>query len=189
MSDTVVIKKYANRRLYNTETSTYVTLEDLAELLKEGRNLEVVDAKSGEDLTRQVLTQIIFEAESRGDPVLPLNFLRQIARFYDDSLQHILPQYLEMSMAQFVENKDKLKENGDKMFGPFNPFGAFEDMEKAQKMNMELLQNTFKLFNPFYAAASEQHQTAEPQQSDDKDRRIAQLEKELAELKAQMKNQ
>ena len=101
--DLIIIKKYANRRLYDTSTSSYVTLDHLSELVREGREFEVRDAKSGEDLTRQVLTQIIFENETKGEGALPLNFLRQLIGFYGGGAQAFLPSYLEMSMNSFAE--------------------------------------------------------------------------------------
>ncbi len=128
----VVIKKYANRRLYNTATSAYVTLDHLATMVKEKTDFVVYDAKSGDDITRSVLTQIIFEEESKGgQTLLPIPFLRQLISFYGDSLQGVVPQYLEMSMAQFARNQEQMRKYLQNAFG-FNPFQQFESDGQAE---------------------------------------------------------
>ena len=144
----VVVKKYANRRLYNTESSSYITLDTLAEMVREGRDFVVYDAKTGDDITRSVLTQIIFEEESKGgQTLLPIPFLRQLISFYGDSLQGIVPQYLEMSMSQFARNQEQMRDYMKNAFG-FNPFQQFESMGKQ---NMAMFENAMRLFNPFAA--------------------------------------
>jgi polyhydroxyalkanoate synthesis repressor PhaR len=144
----VVIKKYANRRLYNTATSAYVTLEHLSTMVKSKTDFVVYDAKSGEDITRPVLTQIIFEEESKGgQTLLPIPFLRQLISFYGDSLQGVVPQYLEMSMTQFARNQEQMRKYMQNAFG-FNPFQQFESMGKQ---NMAMFENAMRLFNPFAA--------------------------------------
>src|SRR4051812_33970872 len=144
----VVIKKYANRRLYNTATSSYVTLDHLSTMVKAKTDFVVYDAKSGEDITRQVLTQIIFEEESKGgQTLLPIPFLRQLISFYGDSLQGVVPQYLEMSMTQFARNQEQMRKYMQNAFG-FNPFQQFESMGKQ---NMAMFENAMRLFNPFAA--------------------------------------
>ena len=144
----VVIKKYANRRLYNTATSSYVTLEHLSTMVKGKIDFVVYDAKSGEDITRPVLTQIIFEEESKGgQTLLPIPFLRQLISFYGDSLQGVVPQYLEMSMTQFARNQEQMRKYMQNAFG-FNPFQQFESMGKQ---NMAMFENAMRLFNPFAA--------------------------------------
>src|SRR5471030_2907706 len=144
----VVIKKYANRRLYNTATSSYVTLEHLSTMVKGKIDFVVYDAKSGEDITRPVLTQIIFEEESKGgQTLLPIPFLRQLISFYGDSLQGVVPQYLEMSMTQFARNQEQMRKYMQNAFG-FNPFHQFESMGKQ---NMAMFENAMRLFNPFAA--------------------------------------
>ena len=144
----VVIKKYANRRLYNTATSAYVTLEHLSQMVKEKTDFVVYDAKTGEDITRPVLTQIIFEEESKGgQTLLPIPFLRQLISFYGDSLQGVVPQYLEMSMSQFARHQDQMRRYLQNAFG-FNPFQQFEAMGKQ---NMAMFENAMRLFNPFAA--------------------------------------
>jgi polyhydroxyalkanoate synthesis repressor PhaR len=147
----VVIKKYANRRLYNTATSAYVTLEHLSQMVKDKVDFVVYDAKSGEDITRPVLTQIIFEEESKGgQTLLPIPFLRQLISFYGDSLQGVVPQYLEMSMSQFAQNQEQMRRYLQNAFG-FNPFQQFEAMGKQ---NMAMFENAMRMFNPFGAGQS-----------------------------------
>lgn len=147
----LIIKKYANRRLYDTEKSAYVTLDDLCELVKKDREFQVVDAKSNEDLTRSVLTQIIFDQESKGYSLLPINFLRQIIKFYDDNLRSVLPSYLETTMEQFTQNQDKVRGYVDQ-FDMMAPLKQFEDIGRQ---NMELFQKSMDMWsglnpmNPF----------------------------------------
>lgn len=142
----VVIKKYANRRLYNTATSAYVTLDHLSQMVKEKTDFVVYDAKTGDDITRSVLTQIIVEEESKGgQTMLPISFLRQLISFYGDSLQSVVPQYLEMSMTQFARNQEQMRRYLQNAFG-FNPFQQFESMGKQ---NMAMFENAMRMFNPF----------------------------------------
>jgi polyhydroxyalkanoate synthesis repressor PhaR len=144
----VVIKKYANRRLYNTATSAYVTLEHLSQMVKDKTDFVVYDAKTGDEITRSVLTQIIFEEESKGgQTLLPIPFLRQLISFYGDSLQGVVPQYLEMSMSQFARNQEQMRSYLKNAFG-FNPFQQFETMGKQ---NMAMFENAMRVFNPFQA--------------------------------------
>ena len=144
----VVIKKYANRRLYNTATSAYVTLEHLSQMVKDKTDFVVYDAKTGDEITRSVLTQIIFEEESKGgQTLLPIPFLRQLISFYGDSLQGVVPQYLEMSMSQFARNQDQMRSYLRNAFG-FNPFQQFETMGKQ---NMAMFEQAMRVFNPFQA--------------------------------------
>jgi polyhydroxyalkanoate synthesis repressor PhaR len=141
-----VIKKYANRRLYNTATSTYVTLEDLARMVKEGSDFIVYDAKSGEDITRSVLTQIIFEEENKGENnLLPINFLRQLIRFYGDNMQAVVPGYLEFSLGNLMKEQDKVRKQMMESFGG----DAFKAMEEQARRNMQLFQDSLKMFTPF----------------------------------------
>jgi polyhydroxyalkanoate synthesis repressor PhaR len=153
MSDTtskakepIEIKKYANRRLYNTGTSTYVTLEDLAAMVKAGEDFIVHDAKSGEDITRSVLTQIIFEQENKeGQNLLPATFLRQLIRFYGDSMQMLVPRYLEVSIESLTREQEKFRNQMAQAFG-VSPFGALEDQVRR---NMEMFERAFAMFTPF----------------------------------------
>src|SRR5712675_939752 len=142
----VTIKKYANRRLYNTGTSTYVTLEDLATMVKAGNNFVVYDAKTGEDITRSVLAQIIFEQENKeGQSLLPITFLRQLIRFYGDSMQMLVPRYLEVSIDSLTKEQSKFREQISQAFG----MGAFGGMEDHVRRNMEMFERTFSMFAPF----------------------------------------
>ncbi|MBK67354.1 MAG: polyhydroxyalkanoate synthesis repressor PhaR [Rickettsiales bacterium] len=147
----VVIKKYANRRLYDTEKSSYVTLQDLAERVKLNEDFVVLDAKTGEDLTRSVLTQIIVEEETKGENLLPVDFLKQIIGFYGENVGNIVPQYLEHSMNVFKENQDRMSQYmNEALSKQTNALSTLEDMSKA---NMELfektMQNTASMMQPF----------------------------------------
>ena len=142
----ITIKKYANRRLYNTGTSTYVTLEDLASMVKAGEDFLVHDAKTGEDITRQVLAQIIFEQENKeGQSLLPIAFLRQLIRFYGDSMQMLVPRYLEVSIDSLTREQEKFRQHMAQAFGG-SPFGALEDQVRR---NMEMFERAFAMFMPF----------------------------------------
>jgi polyhydroxyalkanoate synthesis repressor PhaR len=142
----IKIKKYANRRLYNTATSSYVTLDHLSHMVKEGKEFLVHDAKTNEDITRSVLTQIIFEEESKGHSLLPIGFLRQIISFYGDSLQTVLPSYLEVTMSAFNKNQEQMRQYVSTTLGDIFPFKNVEDMGRQ---NLALLQRTMSMFNPF----------------------------------------
>ncbi len=146
-SEPTVIKKYANRRLYHTGTSTYVTLEDLSVMVKKGEDFTVSDAKTGEDITRSVLTQIIFELESKEgqQTMLPVNFLRQLIGFYGDQMQGLVPSYLEHSMQMFSKEQQRFREQMTKAMSG-NVLGALQDQTRT---NMEMFQKAFSLFNPF----------------------------------------
>lgn len=143
----ITIKKYANRRLYNTATSSYVTLDHLCQMVKDGVEFAVFDAKTGEDITRAVLTQIIVEEESKGGQnLLPLNFLRQLIKFYGDNLQFLVPRYLEHSMESFARNQEQMRKAMQDSFGGMFPFGRFEEMGKQ---NLALFEQAMQMFNPF----------------------------------------
>lgn len=145
-NEPVVVKKYANRRLYNTETSTYVTLDDLCDMVKEGTDFIVCDAKTGDDLTRQVLTQIIFEQESRGENLLPVGFLRNLIGFYDDNIKEFVPHYLENSMQTFMTNQEKMRE----MMGMSQFSNPLSQLEELGKQNMEFFSKAMEsIFTPF----------------------------------------
>ncbi len=141
--DTVIIKKYANRRLYDTETSAYITLEDLCDRVKADRNFTVVDAKTGHDLTRQVLTQIIFEQETKGFQILPTNVLRSVIRFYDDKMRNVLQHYLEASMTTFLNNQERMQGMMSKAGDGLTP------LEELTRQNVALFEKTMQIFNPF----------------------------------------
>lgn len=144
-TSSVVIKKYANRRLYNTASSTYVTLDDLAQMVKDGTDFSVYDAKTGEEITRSVLTQIIFEEENKGTNLLPINFLRQLIRFYGDSMQAFVPSYLEFSLETLTREQEKLRQQFMESFGG----ESFRALEDQAKRNMSMFQEAVRMFNPF----------------------------------------
>jgi len=148
-SETAVVKKYANRRLYNTATSSYVTLDHLCSMVKEGIDFVVYDAKSGEDITHSVLTQIIMEEESKGHNLLPIGFLRQLIGFYGDSLAGFVPSYLELSMETFARNQEQMRSYLEDAFGGFFPFKQIEEMGKT---NMAMLHHAMEMFTPFGGA-------------------------------------
>ena len=140
----VIIKKYANRRLYNTQTSSYVTLDHLAQMGKEGVEFEVRDARTGEDITRSVLTQIIFEEEGKGQNLLPIKFLRQLIRFYGDSLQAFVPGYLDLSMDSFTKNQESMRNRVAEAFG-----GGSQALEAMTRQNLAMFERAMKMFTPF----------------------------------------
>ena len=142
----VVVKKYANRRLYNTETSAYITLDNLAEMVRKGRDFVVYDAKSGEDITRGVLTQIIVEEEGKGQNLLPTAFLRQLIGMYGGSMQGIVPNYLDQAMSAFAEQQEQVRATVQKTMSGIFPFG---NLEEVGRQNVALMERTMSMFNPF----------------------------------------
>jgi polyhydroxyalkanoate synthesis repressor PhaR len=179
----VIIKKYANRRLYNTETSSYVTLEDLGEMVRSERDFLVYDAKTGEDLTHSVLTQIIVEEEGKsGSNLLPIGFLRQLIRFYGDSIEQLVPKYLEFSMETLTREQEKYRKQFADAFGA----AAFETMQEQARQNMALFERAFAMFAPF-AKPDEGHASQEkPAQEPKPEPANAATSAEIAELKAQV---
>lgn len=180
----VTIKKYANRRLYNTATSSYVTLEHLAQMVKEGTEFNVYDAKSGEDLTRGVLTQIIVEEESKGgENLLPINFLRQMIGFYGNNMQWLVPKYLDHSMKTLTDNQDKLSGYMKNAFGGMFPFQA---MEEVSKQNLAMFEKTMTMFGrPFgegVKQAQQMVQTTAEQQMQALQNQLLAVQRQLAEL-------
>jgi len=159
MDAPVTIKKYANRRLYNTAKSSYVTLDHLAQMVRDGQDFVVFDAKTGEDITRSVLTQIIFEEEAKGQNMLPVNFLRQLIRLYGDAVQGAVPSYLEASMEAFARNQETIREQMRAAMGT-NP--ALANMEAMARGNMELFQNAMRMFAPFAAPRGDAGAPAAP---------------------------
>jgi polyhydroxyalkanoate synthesis repressor PhaR len=145
----VRIKKYANRRLYNTSTSSYVTLDYLAQMVRNGVDFTVEDAKTSEDITRSVLTQIIVEEEAKGQNMLPINFLRQLISLYGDNLQFLVPRYLEQSMESFAKNQEQMRSVMQESFGGILPLQRFEEMSKQ---NMTFFEQAMQLWNPFKMA-------------------------------------
>ncbi|ALK07963.1 polyhydroxyalkanoate synthesis repressor PhaR [Blastochloris viridis] len=179
--DPITIKKYANRRLYNTGTSSYVTLEDLAVMVKSGEDFLVYDAKTGDDITRSVLGQIIFEQENKeGQNLLPVTFLRQLIRFYGDSMQMLVPRYLDMSLDNLSKEQEKFR---GLMTGGFaqGPFGGL--MEEQARRNMEMFERTFTMFLPF--AKREPAEGAKAELTDeigDLKRQISEMQKRIDKL-------
>jgi polyhydroxyalkanoate synthesis repressor PhaR len=159
----VVIKKYANRRLYDTGTSAYITLEDLCHRVKGGKEFIVVDAKTGQDLTRQVLTQIILEQEIKGFQVLPTSFLRTVIRYYDNNMQDVLKHYLDGSMKTFVTHQERMQNMLGKAMDGMTPFNPFEEITRQ---NVALFEKAVSMFNPFGSmfGGQEQEKPTEDQQ-------------------------
>jgi polyhydroxyalkanoate synthesis repressor PhaR len=183
----ITIKKYANRRLYNTGTSTYVTLEDLAAMVKKGEDFVVYDAKTGEDITRSVLAQIIFEQENKeGQSLLPITFLRQLIRFYGDSMQMLVPRYLEASIDSLTREQGKFREQMAQAFGGVG-FGA---MEEQVRRNMEMFEKTFAMFAPFAPHArntgpekpASSNSSSSSNDMDDLKRQLDEMQKRLDKL-------
>lgn len=151
---TVTIKKYANRRLYNTATSSYVTLDNLAQMVKEGVEFNVYDAKTSEDITRSVLTQIIVEEEGKaGQNLLPIGFLRQLIGFYGDNMQWMVPKYLEQSMQMLTKNQEQIRSYFQTTFGGMFPFGS--TLEEMGKQNIAMFERAMRMFSPFGGGAQE----------------------------------
>ncbi len=195
-AEPVVIKKYANRRLYNTASSSYVTLDHLSEMVRENTDFIVLDAKTGDDITRSVLTQIIFEQESKGQSMLPVQFLRRLIRFYGDQMQGFLPPYLDMSMESFSNAQEKMRENMSRAFGATTPLAAFE--EQTQR-NMALFQQAMKVWAPFAAAGMPgvpgmtggipgmtAPKSAGTDDDADKDEQLAELRKQMEAMQKQL---
>ena len=177
----IVVKKYANRRLYNTATSSYVTLDDLAGLIKDGADFVVYDAKTGEDITRSVLTQIIVEQEQKGQNLLPISFLRQLIAFYGDSMQFLLPGYLEQAMVAFARNQEQMRESLKATFGIF-PFGQFEEMGKQ---NLALFERALKMLAP-YGAGDAKPAAEPPRPAAGDDPQLKRLEAQIEALRRQL---
>ncbi|MCJ8519896.1 polyhydroxyalkanoate synthesis repressor PhaR [Pseudorhizobium tarimense] len=182
-----VIKKYANRRLYNTGTSTYVTLEDLAKMVKKGEEFVVQDAKTGEDITHSVLTQIIFEQESKtGNTLLPISFLRQLISYYGDQMQMVVPTFLEHSMQAFAEQQVQMREQMTKAFGDTqltkNLQAPMQLMEEQVRRNTEMFRQAMQMFSPFGAQAG----APTAKKSDPKD--LDELKEQLRTLQSRIDN-
>jgi polyhydroxyalkanoate synthesis repressor PhaR len=180
----VIIKKYANRRLYNTASSAYVTLEDLAVMVKQGTDFIVHDAKTGEDITRSVLTQIIFEEESKGHNLLPINFLRQLIRFYGDQMQALIPSYLEMSLEQLTREQQRFRDQ------LLNSFGVspepFKLMDEQVKKNMTLFENAMKMFNPFATASREQNSGSPSRDTSSTSTELRDMQEQIREMQRRL---
>lgn len=189
--DRVIIKKYANRRLYNTATSSYVTLDNLSDMVREGVDFVVFDAKSGDDITRGVLAQIIFEEESRGQNLLPIQFLRQLIGFYGDSMQNLLPTYLEMSLDGFAKQQERFRSQFSQAFGAAPGIGFFDEQVSQ---NLAMFDRAMRMFSPFSFANNGAAATgapanpasgtsAEPARDSDE---VRELRDQMAAMKAQI---
>ena len=179
-TEPVIIKKYANRRLYNTQTSSYVTLDHLAGMVKDGTEFEVQDARTGEDITRSVLTQIIFEEEAKGQNLLPIKFLRQLIRFYGDSLQAFVPGYLDMSMESFTKNQGAMRDRIAEAMG-----GGNQMIENLTRQNLAMFERAMQMFSPFGVASQarkpEQAPEEKPASSD-----VETLKREMEAMRRQL---
>ncbi len=183
----VVIKKYANRRLYNTASSSYVTLEHLSEMVKQGVDFVVYDAKTNDDITRTVLTQIIFEEESQGQSLLPIQFLRQLISFYGNSMQAFLPSYLELSLASFTQQQERLRTQ----LSSFTPAAGLPGYEEQIRQNLQLFDRAMKMFSPFAYApptgrADEPAPPPAAKADTGADEALTALRKQMAEMQAQL---
>ncbi|MEM8589456.1 MAG: polyhydroxyalkanoate synthesis repressor PhaR [Pseudomonadota bacterium] len=180
----IKIKKYANRRLYNTATSSYVTLDTLCQMVKEGKEFEVADAKTGEDITRSVLTQIIVEEEAKGENLLPIGFLRQLISLYGSNMELIVPNYLEYTMRSFAENQDRVRNYFQETMGGVFPFANLEDMGKQ---NLALFERTMRMFSPFTSAATDGADVKKDAPDTSAAEDIEALQSKLDDLQAQLK--
>lgn len=180
----ITIKKYANRRLYNTATSSYVTLDHLSKMVKEGEDFVVYDAKSGDDITRSVLTQIIVEEESKGEHLLPTSFLRQLIGFYGGNMEMLVPKYLEHTMQSFAKNQEQMNDMLRNSMGGMFPL---QQMEELSKQNRTMFEQAMKMFTPGAAmgetsTASDSGKSASNSNLDDLNRKITELQEQLAEI-------
>lgn len=190
--DRVIIKKYANRRLYNTATSSYVTLDNLSDMVRQNVDFVVFDAKTGDDITRSVLAQIIFEEESRGQNLLPIQFLRQLISFYGDSMQNLLPTYLEMSLDGFAKQQERFRSQFQQAFGGAPGIGYFDEQVSQ---NLAMFDRAMRMFSPFSfanaaggtAVAPESDAPAAPPQSAPRETdTVRELREQMEAMKAQI---
>jgi polyhydroxyalkanoate synthesis repressor PhaR len=178
-SERIIIQKYANRRLYNKATSSYITLEDLSKMVKDGVEFEVRDAKSGEDITRKVLTQIIFEEEGRGQNLLPIQFLRQLIGFYGDRMQAFLPSFLELSLDSFIRQQERVRDQMSVVTPP-----GMGVLDEQIRQNMILFDRAMKMFTPFAFRPEETPPPPKPAPGDEDT--LAELKKQMAAMQAQL---
>ena len=179
-AEPVVIKKYANRRLYNTQTSSYVTLDHLAGMVKDGVEFEVQDARTGDDITRSVLTQIIFEEEAKGQNLLPIKFLRQLIRFYGDSLQAFVPGYLDMSMDSFTKNQGAMRDRIAEAMG-----GGNQMIENLTRQNLAIFERAMQMFSPF-ASPGQRSRAEEPTEEKSSSSDVDALKREMEAMRRQI---
>ena len=177
----VVVKKYANRRLYNTESSSYITLDNLAELVRAGRDFVVYDARTGDDITRGVLTKIIVEEENKGRALLPTTFLRQLIGFYGDSLGGVVPRYLEQTMGAIARQQEQMREAVQQTVGALLPPG----LEEIRRQNLAMMERAMSLFTPFYRPPENEPAHESPPASEE----VQALRHEVAQLRALLADQ
>lgn len=185
-SDVVTIKKYANRRLYDTSASRYVTLDHLRELVREGRDFKVIDAKSGDDLTRGVLAQIIFEEESKGETLLPVEFLRQLISFYGDSMQSMVPSYLQMSMDTLSRQHKAMRDKMTGAMGDAMGGNSMAMLEEQTKRNMAMFQQAMSMFTPFSTGAAMGDMPAAPASDSPRSDDVQSLRAELEAMRQKL---
>ncbi len=182
----VVVKKYANRRLYNTESSSYITLENLADMVRVGRDFVVYDARSGDDITRGVLTQIIVEEESKGRALLPTTFLRQLIGFYGDSIGGLVPRYLEHTMTAIARQQEQMRAAMQQTMGSLLPSG----LEEMRRNNIAMMERAMGLFSPFYRPTGTEQSDVAPQPAEilESQLRMEEMQQEIDQLRAQLAN-
>jgi len=189
-SSPVVVKKYANRRLYNTESSSYITLDNLADMVRQGRDFVVYDAKTGEDITRGVLTQIIVEEEGKGHNLLPTTFLRHLIGFYGDQMQNVVPRFLDQAMGALAQQQEQVRTAMQKTMGSIGTMFPFGNMEEVSRQNMAMMERAFSLFTPFYrsGSAAEPGPSTEAQEVADLRAEVESLRRQLEEAKKPVKS-
>ncbi|HEY1934302.1 MAG TPA: polyhydroxyalkanoate synthesis repressor PhaR [Acetobacteraceae bacterium] len=176
----IVVKKYANRRLYDTRSSSYITLDNLAEMVRQGTDFVVYDAKTGEDITRGVLTQIIVEQEGKGSNLLPTGFLRQLIGFYGGQMQGLVPKYLEQAMTAFAQQQEQVRETMQKTMGSMGTLFPFGNMEEVSRQNMAMMERAFSMFSPFYRPGGDPGPGGAPADE------LSELRSEVARLRAEL---
>jgi len=185
----VVVKKYANRRLYNTESSSYITLDNLAEMVRQGRDFVVYDAKTGEDITRGVLTQIIVEEEGKGHNLLPTTFLRHLIGFYGDQMQNVVPRFLDQAMGALAQQQEQVRTTMQKTMGSIGTMFPFGNMEEVSRQNMAMVERAMSLFTPFYRGApAEPGPSTQAQEVADLRAEVENLRRQLEETRKQVKS-
>jgi polyhydroxyalkanoate synthesis repressor PhaR len=185
----VVVKKYANRRLYNTESSSYITLDNLADMVRQGRDFVVYDAKTGEDITRGVLTQIIVEEEGKGHNLLPTTFLRHLIGFYGDQMQNVVPRFLDQAMGALAQQQEQVRTTMQKTMGSIGTMFPFGNMEEVSRQNMAMVERAMSLFTPFYrGATAEPGPSTQAQEVADLRAEVENLRRQLEETRKQVKS-
>jgi polyhydroxyalkanoate synthesis repressor PhaR len=185
----VVVKKYANRRLYNTESSSYITLDNLADMVRQGRDFVVYDAKTGEDITRGVLTQIIVEEEGKGHNLLPTTFLRHLIGFYGDQMQNVVPRFLDQAMGALAQQQDQVRTAMQKTMGSIGTMFPFGNMEEVSRQNMAMMERALSMFAPFYrGGAAEPGAPTQTQEVADLRAEVESLRRQLEAAKKDIKS-